>query len=205
MRIAMVGAGYVGLVSGACFADFGHEVVCVDKDAAKIAALREGQAPIYEPGLSELVVANQRAGRLSFTADIVEGMRGAQAVFIAVGTPTLPGDGGGRHALRLSGGARDRRRDRFLRRRRQQVDLADRNLRRSRAVDRRTRAQGSFRRGLEPGVPARGRRDRRFQTARSRGHRRRGRGGAPRHARNLPAARAQRQPDRLHDAGAPRS
>ncbi len=94
MRIAMIGAGYVGLVSGACFADFGHEVVCVDKDAAKIAALRNGQAPIYEPGLSELVVANQRAGRLSFTTDITEAMRGAQAVFIAVGTPTLPGDGG---------------------------------------------------------------------------------------------------------------
>jgi UDPglucose 6-dehydrogenase len=93
MRIAMVGAGYVGLVSGACFADFGHEVVCVDKDGAKIAALREGQAPIYEPGLGELVLANQRAGRLSFTTDIAEGMRGAQAVFIAVGTPTLPGDG----------------------------------------------------------------------------------------------------------------
>jgi len=93
MRIAMVGAGYVGLVSGACLADFGHEIVCIDKDAAKIAALREGQAPIYEPGLSELVVANQRAGRLAFAADIAEGMRGAQAVFIAVGTPTLAGDG----------------------------------------------------------------------------------------------------------------
>src|ERR1700751_164871 len=94
MHVTMIGTGYVGLVSGACFADFGHEVVCVDKDAAKIAALRKGHAPIYEPGLGELVVANQRAGRLSFTTDIVEGMRGAQAVFIAVGTPTLPGDGG---------------------------------------------------------------------------------------------------------------
>ena len=93
MRIAMVGSGYVGLVSGACFADFGHEVVCIDKDAAKIEALRAGQVPIYEPGLSELVVANQRAGRLSFTADIAEGLRGAKAVFIAVGTPTIPGEG----------------------------------------------------------------------------------------------------------------
>ena len=89
----MIGAGYVGLVSGACLADFGHEVVCVDKDAAKVAALREGQAPIYEPGLGELVLANQRASRLSFTTDIAEAMRGAQAVVIAVGTPTLPGDG----------------------------------------------------------------------------------------------------------------
>src|SRR5579863_101955 len=94
MRIAMVGAGYVGLVSGACLADFGHEVVCIDKDEAKIAALRAGHSPIYEPGLSELLAANQRAGRLSFTKDIREGMRGAQAVFIAVGTPALPGDGG---------------------------------------------------------------------------------------------------------------
>jgi UDPglucose 6-dehydrogenase len=93
MRIAMVGAGYVGLVSGACFADFGHEVVCVDQDAAKIAALRNGQVPFYEPGLSELVAANQRAGRLSFTADIAEAMGGAAAVFIAVGTPTIPGEG----------------------------------------------------------------------------------------------------------------
>jgi UDPglucose 6-dehydrogenase len=93
MRIAMVGAGYVGLVSGACFADFGHEVVCVDQDVAKIAALRNGQVPFYEPGLGELVAANQRAGRLSFTTDIAEGLRGAKAVFIAVGTPTIPGEG----------------------------------------------------------------------------------------------------------------
>ena len=94
MRIAMIGAGYVGLVSGACFADFGHDVVCVDKDEGKVTALNAGQSPIYEPGLSELVAANQRAGRLSFTGDIREGLRGAQAVFICVGTPTMPGDGG---------------------------------------------------------------------------------------------------------------
>jgi UDPglucose 6-dehydrogenase len=94
MRIAMVGAGYVGLVSGACLADFGHEVVCIDKDEAKIAALNAGQSPIFEPGLSELLAANQRAGRLSFTNDIRVGLNGAQAVFVAVGTPTLPGDGG---------------------------------------------------------------------------------------------------------------
>jgi UDPglucose 6-dehydrogenase len=94
MRIAMVGAGYVGLVSGACFADFGHEVVCIDKDEARIAALNAGQSPIYEPGLSELIAANRRAGRLSFTSDIRVGLRGAQAVFVAVGTPTLPGNGG---------------------------------------------------------------------------------------------------------------
>lgn len=89
MRIAMIGAGYVGLVSGACLADFGHEVVCVDTDDARIAALREGHVPIYEPGLGELVRMNQQAGRLSFTRDLKEGVSGAKAVFIAVGTPSL--------------------------------------------------------------------------------------------------------------------
>src|SRR5579883_3364586 len=92
MRIAMVGSGYVGLVSGACFSDFGHEVVCIDKDVEKVEALRRGQIPIYEPGLQEVVAANVRAGRLSFSADIKEA-RGAKAIFIAVGTPTKPDDG----------------------------------------------------------------------------------------------------------------
>jgi UDPglucose 6-dehydrogenase len=89
MRIVMIGAGYVGLVSGACLADFGHEVVCVDTDERKIAALRTGTVPIYEPGLSELVLANQSAGRLSFTTSLQEAGRGAKAIFIAVGTPSL--------------------------------------------------------------------------------------------------------------------
>jgi UDPglucose 6-dehydrogenase len=93
MRIAMVGTGYVGLVSGACFSDFGHSVVCVDKDAAKIAALEQGVMPIYEPGLAELVGGNVRGGRLSFTTDLAEGVAGADAVFIAVGTPSRRGDG----------------------------------------------------------------------------------------------------------------
>ena len=78
MRVAMIGTGYVGLVSGACFADFGHEVTCVDKDTAKIAALGRGEVPIYEPGLNDLVAANARAGRLKFTNDLpgaVEGRR----------------------------------------------------------------------------------------------------------------------------------
>jgi UDPglucose 6-dehydrogenase len=92
MRIAMIGAGYVGLVSGACLSDFGHNVVCIDTDAAKIAALRRAEIPIFEPGLGEIVAGNLSAGRLSFTADLAEGARGAQAIFIAVGTPTLPGD-----------------------------------------------------------------------------------------------------------------
>ncbi len=93
MRVAMIGAGYVGLVSGACFADFGHDVVCVDTDSAKIEQLRAGVMPIFEPGLPELVAANVRAGRLTFTGDLTAGVRGAEAVFIAVGTPSRRGDG----------------------------------------------------------------------------------------------------------------
>ena len=89
MRIAIVGAGYVGLVSGACLADFGYEVVCVDTDEHKISALRAGEVPIYEPGLSELVLANRAAHRLSFTTSLKEAGRGAKAIFIAVGTPSL--------------------------------------------------------------------------------------------------------------------
>ena len=93
MKIAMVGSGYVGLVSGACFADFGHEVVCIDKDQTKIQRLLHGMMPIYEPGLAELVESNVAAKRLSFTTDLAEGIAGAQAIFIAVGTPSRRGDG----------------------------------------------------------------------------------------------------------------
>jgi UDPglucose 6-dehydrogenase len=93
MRIAMIGSGYVGLVSGACFSEFGVNVVCVDKDEAKIGALLEGRMPIYEPGLDDLVANNVRAGRLSFTTDLKSAVRNADAVFIAVGTPTRRGGG----------------------------------------------------------------------------------------------------------------
>src|ERR1039458_7317863 len=93
MRVAMIGTGYVGLVSGACFADFGHEVICVDKDTGKIAALARGEVPIYEPGLNDLVAANRRAGRLKFTNDLPGAVKAADAVFIAVGTPSRRGDG----------------------------------------------------------------------------------------------------------------
>jgi UDPglucose 6-dehydrogenase len=93
MRIAMIGTGYVGLVSGACFAEFGLDVVCVDKDEAKVAMLKEGRVPIYEPGLAALVEQHQAAGRLSFTTDLPEAVDGAEAVFIAVGTPSRRGDG----------------------------------------------------------------------------------------------------------------
>ena len=89
----MIGSGYVGLVSGACFSDFGHEVVCVDKDERKIAALLDGRMPIFEPGLDHLVAGNVAAGRLRFTTDLAEGVKGADAVFIAVGTPSRRGDG----------------------------------------------------------------------------------------------------------------
>ncbi|GBF56675.1 UDP-glucose 6-dehydrogenase [Candidatus Phycosocius bacilliformis] len=93
MRVTMVGTGYVGLVSGACFADFGHQVICVDKDAAKIKRLHLGMMPIFEPGLDDLVASNVKAGRLSFTTDLGTAVQDADAVFIAVGTPSRRGDG----------------------------------------------------------------------------------------------------------------
>ena len=93
MRVAMIGTGYVGLVSGACFADFGHEVTCVDKDRAKIDALTRGEMPIYEPGLNDLVAVNARAGRLKFATELAPAVKDADAVFIAVGTPARRGDG----------------------------------------------------------------------------------------------------------------
>jgi len=93
MRIAMIGAGYVGLVSAACFSEFGVDVVCVDKDATKIARLRGGEIPIYEPGLDTLVASNAAAGRLKFSEDLAAAVAGADAVFIAVGTPSRRGDG----------------------------------------------------------------------------------------------------------------
>jgi len=93
MRVTMIGSGYVGLVSGACFADFGHEVICVDKDESKIERLLGGEMPIFEPGLAELVASNVRGGRLSFTTDLAKAVDGAEAIFIAVGTPSRRGDG----------------------------------------------------------------------------------------------------------------
>jgi UDPglucose 6-dehydrogenase len=93
MKIAMIGSGYVGLVSGACFADFGHDVVCVDKDESKIARLNDNIMPIYEPGLAGLVKSNVDAGRLTFSTDLASSVKGCDAVFIAVGTPSRRGDG----------------------------------------------------------------------------------------------------------------
>ena len=93
MRITMIGTGYVGLVSGVCFSDFGHDVICVDKDPRKIELLQDGQVPIYEPGLGSLMARNVEAGRLTFTTDLAAAVDGADAIFIAVGTPTRRGDG----------------------------------------------------------------------------------------------------------------
>ncbi|MGY5775965.1 UDP-glucose dehydrogenase family protein [Rhizobium sp. LEGMi135b] len=93
MRITMIGSGYVGLVSGVCFADFGHDVICVDKDTSKIEALRRGEIPIFEPGLEQLVADNVRAGRLSFTTEVETSVAASDVVFIAVGTPSRRGDG----------------------------------------------------------------------------------------------------------------
>jgi UDPglucose 6-dehydrogenase len=93
MRIAMIGTGYVGLVSGACLSEFGHNVICIDKDAGKVAALRKGEIPIFEPGLDEVVAANVKAGRLAFDTDMAKAVSAAEAVFIAVGTPSRRGDG----------------------------------------------------------------------------------------------------------------
>ncbi len=93
MKIAMIGTGYVGLVSGVCFSDFGHDVVCVDKNPDKIALLKAGEVPIFEPGLADLMAKNVKSGRLTFTLDLAEAVSGADAVFIAVGTPTRRGDG----------------------------------------------------------------------------------------------------------------
>src|SRR5207248_9013790 len=93
MRIAMMGTGYVGLVSGACFSEFGVSVTCVDKDVGKIERLSRGEIPIYEPGLDQLVASNAAAGRLGFTTDLAAAVAGADAVFIAVGTPSRRGDG----------------------------------------------------------------------------------------------------------------
>ena len=93
MRIAMIGAGYVGLVSGACFSDFGHEVICVDASRDRIDGLNRGEMPIYEPGLADLVAKNVHESRLSFTMDLPSAVSKADAVFIAVGTPSRRGDG----------------------------------------------------------------------------------------------------------------
>jgi UDPglucose 6-dehydrogenase len=126
MRVAMIGAGYVGLVSGACFADFGHEVCCVDKDPRKIEALNRGEIPIFEPGLPELVAKSVREGRLTFNDNLAVPVRSADAVFIAVGTPSRRGRRSRGPVLRLPGRPRDRGGARRLYRGGDEIDRAGR-------------------------------------------------------------------------------
>ena len=166
MRIAMIGTGYVGLVSGACFADFGHQVTCVDKDADKIAALRRGEIPIFEPGLDALVAANVKAERLDFTTDLAgAGRRGRCGVHRgrhAVAARRWPC----RSELCPCRRARDRRGAVRLHRGRHQIDRAGRHRRRGRAADSRSQSVGRCRGRLQSGIPARGRGDPRLQVSR---------------------------------------
>ena len=188
MRLAVIGAGYVGLVSGACFADFGHTVVCVDKDENKIAALRRGEIPIFEPGLDALVANNDAPGpallhhrhgrrRARRRGDL---HRRRHAV--------APRRRPRRPDLRLRRGARGGRGDVRLRRLRHQVDGAGRHRRRGRAHRPRGQPGRRFRRRLQPGVLARGLGDQRFQAPRPHRHRRRRRPRAHADGRDLSAA-----------------
>ena len=200
MRIAMIGTGYVGLVSGACFADFGHQVTCVDKDAGKIEALRRGEIPIFEPGLDALVASNVKAKRLDFTTDLTAPVAEADAVFIAVGTPSRRGDGHAdlsyvhaaarEIAAALSG----------LHRGGHQIDRAGRHRRRGRAADPRSQSVGRRRGRLQSGIPARGRGDPRLQISRPYRGRHLGRARPQGARRRLPAAVAQPGAADVHGA-----
>ena len=198
MRVAMIGTGYVGLVSGACFADFGHVVTCIDKDAAKIERLRSGEMPIFEPGLEALVARNVEAGRLSFTTDVGggdrAGRRGVHRRRHAVAARRRLC----RPLLRLCRRARDRGRARRLHRRRDQVHGSGRHRRRDRGHHPQAAARRRLRGGLQPGVPARRRGDRGLQAPRPGGGRHRGRAARGGDARALPAAVPQRDADPVH-------
>ena len=174
MHIAMVGSGYVGLVSGACLADFGHNVICIDSDGQKIEALKAGKMPIFEPGLHDIVGNNVRQSRLSFSTDLataVAARSGLHRGRNAVAARRRPC----RSLLCLPGRARDRRRPRGLYGGRDEIDRSGRHGRRSRADHPRDPAGRRIRGRFQPGVSARRRGDRRFQAARPHRHRRRGR------------------------------
>ena len=197
MHVAVIGSGYVGLVAGACLAETGNDVVCVDKDADKIARLQRNEIPIYEPGLEPMVQRNQAEGRLTFTTDIGAAIRGAKVIFIAVGHPAGRGRLG-RPPARAGGGARDRPAHERAQGRRHQVHRAGRHrgkgARGGQVPDR-----GPVRGLLQSRVPEGRRRDRGLHEARPRGHRGGRRRGARRDGRALRAVHpAGRQPDPLH-------
>ena len=198
MRVAMIGSGYVGLVSGACFADFGHVVTCVDKDASKIAALQRGEMPIFEPGLDELVADNVEARRLAFTLDLAKAVSEADAVFIAVGTPSRRGDGHADltyvyEAAREIAHALDGYTV-IVTKSTVPVGTGDEVERivREDAAGRRIRAR------LQSRIPARGCGDQRFQAAGPHRHRDRGRKSARSDDRALSPALSQRATDGGH-------
>ena len=163
MRIAMIGTGYVGLVSGACFSDFGHQVTCVDKDAGKIAALRRGEIPIFEPGLDALVAANVKAGRLDFTTDLAGAGGGSRRGIHRGRHPVAARRRPCRSELCPCRRARDRHRAVRLHRGGHQIDRAGRHRRRGRAPDPRGQSFGRRRGRFQSGILARGRGDPRLQ------------------------------------------
>ena len=169
MKIAMIGTGYVGLVSGVCFSDFGHDVVCVDRMPEKIAMLERGEVPIFEPGLDALMEKNVDAGRLSFTTDLANAVDGADAVFIAVGTPTRRGDGHADLTYVMAAAEEVRKGADRLLGDRHQIDRARGHQPPRPRGGGRGQPDSRVRRGVEPRVPARGRGDRGFHEARPRG------------------------------------
>ena len=177
LKIAVVGTGYVGLVAGACFAESGNDVICVDNNDAKVRMLQRGKIPIYEPGLEELVRRNRQEGRLTFSTALPRAVRESQIIFIAVGTPQ---DEDGSADLKHVLGGRPRRRqgDERLQGDRRQEHRAGRHLAQG-AGGRPPRNDPSVQRRQQPGIPEAGRRDRGLHEAGSRRHRRRGSSGPP--------------------------
>ncbi len=155
MKICMIGAGYVGLVSAACFADFGWNVTCVDKDEDRVARLKKGEIPIYEPGLDELVARNVAAGRMHFLSSLREGVQGADVVFLAVGTPIRRGDGYADLSLCVRGRRRAGAAYRALHRHHHQIDRAGRHQPGDRAPPQGAASRRRVRGVLKSGILAR--------------------------------------------------